>query len=452
MRRPFTLYKEKTKSGIVWYARFWDEETQKYKHSRSTGIIVEGKKERHYEAEEAARKLCEEFSIVKITTETIASQKADLITSTKQEQNPISPIIKTVANTPLIEYLTNFWTTESEYAIYKRDVKNKPLTLYYLDMNHDDIRRHVEPFKGFEGVTVGSLTKAMLKKWLIWLAGRRKTRIKKDGTIIDEGTISGRRANSILQSVRVAVRWAFDSEEIPADPFYKLGEVSENLKEKGVLSFEERTKLTQLPVTEKNYLSRLAIFLGSFCGLRRGEMRGLQWGDITNGLITVQHNYINGEGVKLPKYNSVRKVPITSDVQRLLDIARGYAKNITPSTFVLESPKTKGLPVSNNFFRDRFKIELQKIGITAEQQDERLLSCHSLRHTFITLAELSGVPDVVIRALAGHKSAQVQRKYSHAPQVINFDEARMKLENNGVFEIKNDKYQKTENEQKAVNQ
>jgi hypothetical protein len=39
MRRPFTLYKEKTKSGTFWYARFWDEAAMKYKHSRSTGIL-----------------------------------------------------------------------------------------------------------------------------------------------------------------------------------------------------------------------------------------------------------------------------------------------------------------------------------------------------------------------------------------------------------------------------
>ena len=423
MRYPFTLYKKQSKIGIMWHARIWDETLQRYANSRTTGVLAAGKKENRREAEEAARKLYDEFFANKAREQNIITPLTQVFQST-----PTAIINNAVANTPLIEYLKYFWTVESEYAIYKRDVKNKALTPDYLKMNHDDIRRHVEPFTGFEGVTVGSLTKAMLKKWLIWLAGRRKTRIKKDGTIIDEGTISGRRANSVLQAVRVAVRWAFDSEEIQTDPFHKLGEVSENMKEKGVLSFEERTKLTQLPVTEKNHLSRLAMLLGSFCGLRRGEMRGLQWGDIANGLITVQHNYINGEGVKLPKYNSVRKVPITSDVQKLLDIAHGYKKNITPSTFVLESPKTKGSPVSNNFFRDRFEVELLKIGITAKQQDERFLSCHSLRHTFITLAELSGVPDVVIRALAGHKSAQVQRKYSHAPQVINFDEARKKLE------------------------
>ena len=57
MRRPFTLYKEPTKSGTIWYARFWDETAGKYNRSRSTGVLVEGKKKRLFEAEKAARKL-----------------------------------------------------------------------------------------------------------------------------------------------------------------------------------------------------------------------------------------------------------------------------------------------------------------------------------------------------------------------------------------------------------
>jgi len=147
-------------------------------------------------------------------------------------------------------------------------------------------------------------------------------------------------------------------------------------------------------------------------------MRGLQWGDIADGIITVQHNFIDSEGVKQPKYNSTRKVPITAEVQKMLDIARKNALHVSPEDYVLESPLTLGKPLNNNFFREGVTKKLESIGITASQQKERVLTCHSLRHTFVTLAQLSGVPDVVIRALTGHKSEQVQRKYSHIPQVI----------------------------------
>ena len=417
MRRPFTLYKEKTKSGTFWYARFWNEAAQKYKHSRSTGILVEGKKERRYEAEEAARRLFDELSVTKSNvTNTLATQ--DL----------------TIADVPLIQYLTDFWTPNSEYAQYKRDVKKKPLTPGYIEMNHEDIRRHVEPFSGFDGVTVGSLNKAILKKWLIWLAGRKIIRRKKDGTIIEGDTITGRRANIVIQSVRVAIRWAVDNDEILIDPFRKLGEVSETEKEKGVLTFEERNKLTELPVTD--YRTRLVMLLGSYCGLRRGEMRGLQWGDIADGIITVRHNFLNKEGLKQPKCNSTRKVPITAAVQEILNTARKNSFNTSPESYILESPLTPGKPLCNNFFRDGVTKELEKIGITLTKQRERFLTCHSLRHTFITLAQLSGISDVEIRALAGHKSEKVMKKYSHVPQVIDFDKARKKLEACGTDEPK----------------
>lgn len=431
MRRPFTLYKEPTKSGLVWYVRFWDDAAQKYNRSRSTGVLVEGKKERRFEAEEAARRLLDELK----------AEKANIAPSPQALAN-------VVANTPLVKYLADFWTPNSEYVQYKRDVKNKPLTNAYVEMNHEDVRRHVEPFPLFEGVTVGTLNKAILKKWMIWLAGRKIIYQKKDGTITEAGTISGRRANTILQSVRVAIRWAVDNDEIPADPFRKLGEVSETEKEKGVLSFEERLKLTKLPIGD--YRTRLFMLLGSYCGLRRGEMRGLKWGDITNGIIHVQHNFLDKEGLKQPKCNSKRKVPITSEVQKLLDITREKTLEnlqkalenvpeileISPESYVLESPLNPGKPLSNNFFREGVKTELCAIGINKKQQRERFLTCHSLRHTFVTLAQLSGIEDVVIRALTGQKSAKVMARYSHVPQVIDFDDARRKLETQPAKETK----------------
>ena len=423
MRRPFTLYKEKTKSGTFWYARYWDEIAQKYKHSRSTGIPVEGKKERRYEAEEAARKLLDELKAEKLNPAPVP------ITHVSNSKKA-----KTIIDTPLFEYLTSFWSNDSEYAKFKRDVQKKPLTPYYIKFNHEDVRRHVEPFPGFAGVTVGSLNKAILKKWMIWLAGRKTIRRKKDGTIIEGHTLSGRRANTILQSVRVAIRWAVDNDEIPTDPFRRLGEVSETLKEKGVLTLDERKQLIELPVSD--YRSRLVMLLGCFCGLRRGEMRGLKWGDIADGLITVQHSYLDGEGLKHPKCNSTRKVPITSALQETLEKVRDCALNFSLENYVLESPLKPGIPLSNNFFRDSVSKELENLGISKIQQRERNLTCHSLRHTFITHAQLLGILDVEIRALSGHKSAKVMNRYSHVPQVIDFDKARDKLEAHGEAEQK----------------
>ena len=416
MRQSFTLYKEKTKSGTLWYARYWDEAARKYKYSRSTGVKVEGKKERRREAEDAARILLE-------TIPAINKNSAD-----SNEANTFESIIKSnaVSEMSVIKYLSDFWTTDSEYAQFRRNVLKKPLSVSYINMNHNDIRLHVEPFDGFFGITLGSLNKAILKKWMIWLSGRKIMRKKKNGVPAEGDTISGRRANIVIQAVRVAVRWAVDNEEIPSDPFRKLGKIAETNKEKGILSIEERNALIAAPV--KNYRTRLMMLLGCLCSMRRGEIRGLKWGDIEGGIITIRNNYIDNEGIKLPKYNSVRKVPVPAAVQNLLDIARARVRNASAESFVLENLHNPGMPVSNNFFRYGMTKELCEINISKAQQKQRRLTPHSTRHTFVTLAQLAGISDVEIRALSGHKSAAVFEKYSHVPQVINFDEARKKLD------------------------
>jgi hypothetical protein len=57
IRKPFTLFKKKTKSGPLWYVRFWDSISRTYAVARSTGVPAEGKRERRYEAEQAARSM-----------------------------------------------------------------------------------------------------------------------------------------------------------------------------------------------------------------------------------------------------------------------------------------------------------------------------------------------------------------------------------------------------------
>ena len=423
MRYPFTLVKIKSKLGTIWHARFWDEETQKYSYSRSTGIPVEGKKERRREAEEVAKKIFHELTKTLSQPKTTNSAaRANLPAPDKSQTHTAIP----VANMPLIQYLGNFWSPTGQYANFMRYVEKHPLTYDYIHSNHEDVRRHVKPFPAFAGVTVGSLTKATLRAWLIWLASRKTQRRKKDGTLIEGDLLSSRRANNVLQSVRVAVRWAFDNDQIPVDPFHNLGDVTESMREKGVLSLEERNRLIELPLSDPR--TRLVMLLGSLCGLRRGEMRGLQWGDIEGGLITVQHNYQDNEGMKLPKYNSVRKVPITEAVQKVLDIVFKNAFETSPESFVFASPRKPGKPVSNNFFRDGVAKEFSSLGITEAQQEERFLSCHSLRHSFVTLSQLMGIPDIIISALAGHKNVETTGKYSHVPQIIDFGDARKKLE------------------------
>ncbi|MDR2210328.1 MAG: hypothetical protein LBO65_02520 [Spirochaetaceae bacterium] len=168
-----------------------------------------------------------------------------------------------------VRYIAEFWTPDSPYVRECSQVKKKPLSAGYIKLHHDDVERHIEPFPGFRGVSLQSLTAGVIRDWMTWAVGRG---------------LSGRRVNMVLQSMRVAVRYAVSREGIDRGPFKNIGEAA---------------ALVRAPA--KDPRTRLAVLLGLLCGLRRGEIRSLQWVDIGEGLITVCHNWIDGEGLKAPK-------------------------------------------------------------------------------------------------------------------------------------------------------
>jgi integrase len=51
-----------------------------------------------------------------------------------------------------------------------------------------------------------------------------------------------------------------------------------------------------------------------------------------------------------------------------------------------------------------------------------------MRHDYVTLARLAGMPDMVIQQLAGHKDARMMAQYSHANQIIDFQAVNKTLE------------------------
>ena len=381
-RKPFTLYKKETQTGPVWYVRFWDETTRRYAVTRSTGIPVEGKKQRRYEAEQAAREMLPNIQFT-----------------------PMAP------EKSFIQYISDFWLPDSVYVTERALVKKQPLSADYITMNHENVRRHMEPFLGFQNITLRGLAAGVIRDWMTWAASNGRT---------------GRSVNTTLQAMRIAVRYAVAREELPKDPFRNIKNATESHREKGILSPVEVSRLIQSPVSDPH--NRLAVLLGIFCGLRRGEVRGLQWGDIKNGMINIRHNYLENEGLKMPKCGNIRMVPVLQSVQSVLDIIRDLSGNPEPNDFVLHNPIKPDKPFSTKYFQRALANELRAIGIQEDEQKQRNLTFNGLRHTYVTLGWLAGITDLEIQALAGHKSGAMMERYSPVRQVLDYTTAREKLE------------------------
>jgi integrase len=320
-----------------------------------------------------------------------------------------NPEMPSVLNQSFIKYLYDFWTQESDY-VQEHSAMNKPLSIRYVLQSHKDITLHIKPFEPFKDLLIGNLKSGIIRNWITWALRKG---------------LSHRRINTLLKVMRVPLRDLADREDIEFNPFLRIKDLEEKSREKGILNADEVYKLVHAPLV--NPVTRLAVLLGVLCGMRRGEVRGLQWEDIQGDCIALSHNWQNLEGLKSPKFGSYRTIPIPSYVALVLSEVR---KISTDHGFVLKSKNDPHKPVADNFFRyAALANELKAIGISVDEQRQRNITFHSLRHTFITLGRLSGISNMEIQALAGHSSDAIMEHYSHAKQVIDYTAARKRIEN-----------------------
>lgn len=151
------------------------------------------------------------------------------------------------------------------------------------------------------------------------------------------------------------------------------------------------------------------------CGLRAGELFGLQWSDIdwTAATISIQRQALDHGGVvtiAVPKTkHSIRTINVPKVVMSALREHRSIQFRLgLASDDQLVFPNLKGGPMCRaNFYADEWKIRLVRCCL-----DHR--GVHNTRHTFATLALLAGVPVAVVSKCLGHSSPAITMQvYSH---------------------------------------
>ena len=377
MRKP-TLYKQRGK----WYARFWDEREKKYK-SRALGVEVEGKKERRAEAFEIALKIAVEMT-------------------TAPEKN-------NVANIPLLKYIESFWQPDSDYVREKRFVDKSPISEHYLLTNRRLVEMKIKPFDGFKNITLNELTKPLIRQWKLWLA---------------EQGYSGRVINGALLALRVPVKRAFSDDLIPSDPFNGVQRAAHVEKKRGILTPAEIKKLVDTPIIDPR--SRLAVYLPLYCSMRMGEVRGLKWGDILDGIIHIRHNWQEKEKIKACKCGSQGYVPMPRVVSELVNKLFEIAPLTGQDDFVMSIKPYR--PICREYLWEALRKELKGIGIEETQRKQRNIVYHSLRHSFVTACRLAGLSDFETMTLSRHKDVKMLQRYSHGQEAIDVRSIGAKLE------------------------
>ena len=124
-----------------------------------------------------------------------------------------------------------------------------------------------------------------------------------------------------------------------------------------------------------------------FTGCRKGEIMGLRWSEVHNGMLALANTK-----------TGPRKVPLNSQAKAVLDRQpRGG------SPFVFPSPLDPARQRADISLWDRVRRE-------AGIEDVRL---HDLRHTMASHAVMNGVPVPVVSRLLGHANVQMTLRYAH---------------------------------------
>lgn len=246
-------------------------------------------------------------------------------------------------------------------------------------------------FERFRHVPLDEINMALLVGYAAALEKQKRTRPLR-------GRTHGIDPRGPINMIKSVVRAAVDVGVLPRMP--------------DLPSFREGVKLPGAPLVEHvdallavaDGWLRAAIALQAYAGLRQGEVRALQVGDVdlAENVIRVRRAY-SVEELVTPKGDRQRVVPIADG---LADMLRPSLSGKLPLALVVTGPG--GLPVPRQRYLARLKALQRKHGLEGDW------SSHALRHHFCSMLVRNGANIEAVRALAGHSNVRTTQRYLHA--------------------------------------
>jgi integrase len=245
-------------------------------------------------------------------------------------------------------------------------------------------------------VQLGKLTPFVIRGW--------HSKMAKGGR---PGPITIAKAYRLLKTI---CSTAVADELIVRNPCNVRGAAVERSKERPVLSVVQIEALVD--AIDPRY--RGMVLLGSWCGLRLGELLALTRSDIDlpNGVVHVSKaaaELKSGERVVGPPKTAagIRKVALPPHV---LPAVEAHLKAFTgPELDDLVFVGTKGQAVRRASLYTAWQVAVKQAGLEGTR-------FHDLRHTGATLAAMTGASTKELMARLGHASSVAALRYQHATE------------------------------------
>lgn len=239
------------------------------------------------------------------------------------------------------------------------------------------------------------------------LAEVRRSDIDRAIRELFESPLAGHSKNAIIRSFTVALKWAFNHEEIPKDITKGIVFFSEKSREREILTPEMARAI--FSVEWKDERARLANVVAMLTGMRSGEIRALKPRDIGENCIYVRHSWNDEEGLKCPKNGEERTVQIPFD-SVISDLAALYEKNPFregADEFIFYSTMPHK-PIDADILIDGLRDALTKIGL--KEETAKKYTFHAWRHFFATY--MGGkVETKLLQMQTGHKTKMMLEHY-----------------------------------------
>lgn len=210
-------------------------------------------------------------------------------------------------------------------------------------------------------------------------------------------------------------------------------------EEKRALTADERTRIEYVCLTHPwgHYLA-----LMYYLGVRPGEARGVQWGDVDwdAGTIHIQRDidyHAGKQAGALKTRQADRVIPMPEPLRNILRLRRGM-----PNAYIAQAEKGGALSKTS---AERIWIELMiECGMARENEDPKStdlramysteITPHMMRHNYATMCWEHGLDAYTAKQLLGHASVKTTMDiYTH---LSNAQIAKVSEKLDGIFKNK----------------
>lgn len=229
-------------------------------------------------------------------------------------------------------------------------------------------------------------------------------------------------SRSVVKSIEICLHRmfadAYANDLVKKNPAERLTiPIKQRRSEKRIYDSETVQSIIDFP-HKYNYIIRLMLE----CGLRRSEVCGLQWGDITDTTLTVNRAVTTCKGLPQlgdPKSEtSERTIPISAALSQCLKNARRDAKANADTDYVCYDVRTNGSINPQHFQENRINPFYKDYSKAHELKDFPVLTAHEHRHTCGTMLYRETHDVYKVMTFLGHSSVEVTAStYVHPDSV-----------------------------------